>query len=131
VLIDASGSMQLESKDLKEILHNAPGCTVGVYSGNNVDGVLRILAQAGRQVDERWITAPAGGANVIDGPALQWLSKQPKPRIWVSDGQVTGKNDCSGAVNHLECLCLTRRHQIVRRDKVADGVQLLGRLSRG
>jgi hypothetical protein len=130
VLIDASGSMQLEPNDLKEILHNAPGCTVGVYSGNNIDGVLRILAQAGRQVDEHWITAPAGGANVIDGPALQWLSKQPKPRIWVSDGQVTGKYDRSGAVNHLECLCLTRRHQIFRKDKVAGAVQSLGRINR-
>jgi hypothetical protein len=68
VLIDASGSMQLKPKDLKEILEHAPGCTVGVYSGNSVDGVLRVLAQAGRQVDERWITAPAGGANAIDGP---------------------------------------------------------------
>jgi hypothetical protein len=131
VLIDASGSMQLEPKDLKEILHNAPGCTVGVYSGNTDDGVLRILAQAGRQVDDRWINAPAGGANVIDGPALQWLAKQPKPRIWVSDGQVTGKNDHTGAVNHLECLCLSRRHHIIRKDRVADGVQLLGRLGRG
>jgi hypothetical protein len=129
VLIDASGSMQLEAKDLKEILGHAPGCTVGVYSGNSADGVLRILAQAGRQVEERWIAAPAGGANVIDGPALQWLSKQAKPRLWVSDGQVTGKNDRSGALNHLECLCLTRRHQMVRRDRVADAVELLGRLS--
>ena len=130
MLIDASGSMQLEPKDLKEILQNAPGCTVGVYSGNSVDGVLRILAQAGRQVDERWITAPAGGANVIDGPALQWLSKQPKPRIWVSDGQVTGKNDRSGALNHLECLYLIRKHQIVQKDKIADAVKSLTCLRR-
>jgi hypothetical protein len=128
VLIDASGSMQLESKDLKEILESAPGCTVGVYSGNTMDGVLRILAQDGRQVEERWIAAPAGGANVIDGPALEWLSKQPKPRIWVSDGQVTGKQDRSGALNVLECLCLIRRHQILQKDKIADAVQLFGRM---
>lgn len=28
------------------------------------------------------------GANLIDLPALEWLSKQPGPRVWVSDGGV-------------------------------------------
>jgi hypothetical protein len=129
-LIDASGSMSLASEDIQKILDAAPGCTVAVYSGNVRDGVLRVLAKEGREVEPNWIAAPAGGANVVDGPALQWLSKQLKPRVWVSDGQVTGVNDRSSAVNQLECLCLTRQHQIVRRDKVEDAVLSLSRLVR-
>ncbi|MEI6084205.1 MAG: hypothetical protein WCS70_07880 [Verrucomicrobiota bacterium] len=75
VLIDASGSMSLGNEDVQKILNAAPGCTVAVYSGNTHDGVLRVLAQDGRQVDAQYIGAPAGGANVVDGPALQWLTK--------------------------------------------------------
>ena len=69
VLIDCSGSMSLSADDIAKILTAAPGCTVAVYSGNTHDGVLRVLAQDGRQVDSQFIGAPEGGANVIDGPA--------------------------------------------------------------
>jgi hypothetical protein len=130
VLIDASGSMQLSQGDIASILKAAPGCTVAVYSGNTHDGVLRVLACNGRQVDSENVRSSAGGANVIDGPALQWLSKQQKPRIWVSDGQVTGIRDQMSAVNTLECMTLARRHQIARAGDVRAGVKLLGQLSR-
>jgi hypothetical protein len=130
VLIDASGSMSLGNEDIAKILNAAPGCTVAVYSGNSHDGVLRVLAQGGRQVDPQHIGAPAGGCNVIDGPALQWLSKQQKPRIWVSDGQVTGCNDRMSAVNSLECVAVTRRHQIAQEKDMNAAVKLLSRMGR-
>ena len=130
VLIDGSGSMQLGNDDIQKILNAAPGCTVAVYSGNTHDGVLRVLAQDGRQVDKQFIGAPAGGANVVDGPALQWLSKQAKPRIWVSDGQVTGVHDRMSAINTLECVGLTRRHQIAQEKDMGKAVKLLSRMGR-
>lgn len=130
VLIDASGSMSLGNDDIQKILNAAPGCTVAVYSGNTHDGVLRVLAQDGRQVDAQYVGAPAGGANVVDGPALQWLSKQQKPRIWVSDGQVTGQNDRISAVNSLECVALTRRYQITQEKDMGTAVRLLARMGR-
>lgn len=130
VLIDASGSMQLSQGDIASILEAAPGCTVAVYSGNTHDGVLRVLACRGRQVDSEDVRSPAGGANVIDGPALQWLSKQQKPRIWVSDGQVTGIRDQMSAINSLECLALTRRHQIARAGDMRAAVRVLDRLGK-
>ena len=130
VLIDASGSMSLGSDDIQKILNAAPGCVVAVYSGNTHDGVLRVLAQDGRQVDPGHIGAPAGGANVVDGPALRWLSKQPKPRIWVSDGQVTGVNDRMSAINSLECVGITRRHQIMQEKEMDKAVKLLARMGR-
>jgi len=130
VLIDASGSMQLDNEAIQKILNAAPGCVVAVYSGNTHDGILRILAQDGRQVDKQYIGAPAGGANVVDGPALQWLSKQAKPRIWVSDGQVTGVNDRMSAINSLECVGITRRHQIAQEKDMSNAVKLLARMGR-
>jgi len=128
VLIDCSGSMSLETSDLKRILEHSPGACVAAYSGNDRDGVLRILAACGRQVEDRWIAAPAGGANVVDGPALQWLSKQQKPRIWVSDGQVTGIHDRMSAINSLECMDVCRRHRVVRHPNMHDAVAALSQL---
>ena len=130
VLIDGSGSMNITSEDLKRILSHSPGAVVACYSGNTHDGVLRVLAQDGRQVEEKWIGAPAGGANVIDKPALDWLSKQAKPRIWVCDGQVTGVGDRMSAINTLECAAVCRQRTIVRRDTVGLAVEMLRTLNR-
>ena len=129
VLVDCSGSMSLTSEDLKKILSHSPGAVVACYSGNTHDGVLRVLAQDGRQVEEKWIGAPAGGANVIDKPALEWLSKQAKPRIWVCDGQVTGVGDRMSAINTLECEAVCRQRAIVRRDSVGMAVEMLRTLN--
>lgn len=125
VLIDASGSMSLTNEDLKKILAQAPGACVAVYSGNDRDGVLRVLANEGRQVEDRWVAAPAGGANVIDGPALEWLGKQQKPRIWVSDGQVTGVHDRMSTLNTLECQCQCRRYGLRREDSLQRVIQAM------
>jgi hypothetical protein len=130
VLVDCSGSMSLTSEDLKKILSHSPGAAVACYSGNTHDGVLRVLAQAGRQVEDNCIGAPAGGSNVIDKPALEWLRKQPKPRIWVSDGQVTGVGDRQSAINTLECEALCRQCGIVRCNNVGSAVETLEKLTR-
>jgi hypothetical protein len=130
VLIDCSGSMSLSAEDLKSILKHSPGACVAAYSGNDRDGVLRILASGGRQVDDNWIAAPSGGSNVIDGPALQWLSKQQKPRFWISDGQVTGIHDRMSAINSLECTSLCKRNNIARQNCVGDAVELLKHLNK-
>jgi hypothetical protein len=128
VLIDASGSMSLTNEDLKKILEHAPGARVAVYSGNDRDGVLRVLAADGRQVEDHWVAAPAGGCNVVDGPALTWLSTQQKPRVWVSDGQVTGVHDRMSAINSLECAALCRRCRVARYEDTRTMLKRLGYL---
>lgn len=130
VLVDCSGSMSLSGEDIEKVLEHSPGAAVAVYSGNSRDGVLRVLAADGRQAEKEWAKAPAGGSNVIDGPALQWLSKQQKPRIWISDGQVTGMHDQMSAINTLECMSLCHRHGIVRRPHMADAAKMLRDLHR-
>lgn len=92
VLIDDSGSMGFETADIDAIMRAAPAVTVAAYSARySMSGELVILGQDGKFAD---VTAdptarPDGSNNLVDYPALQWLAEQPKPRIWVSDTQIT------------------------------------------
>ena len=93
ILVDASGSMRLLPDEIQEAIRHMPAGIIAAYgSDGRKKGALRILGQRGAVANN-----PAayffGGGNVIDGPALRWLSTQPMPRIWVSDGIVTGIGD--------------------------------------
>lgn len=122
VLIDCSGSMGDPKEMVKEIVSYAPGCTVALYSGNTMDGVLRIVAKAGRITKDDLIDRPAGGNNCIDYPALQWLAKQGTPRWWVSDGQVTGVMDSGTQASRDLCNVHNFRNGITRINSYKDGV---------
>jgi len=92
VLCDASGSMALDAADIARLARVVPAGIVGAYGSSARQGTVRVLARRGMIT-----TAPAsyvfGGGNVIDGPALRWLASQPMPRVWISDGHVTGIDD--------------------------------------
>lgn len=102
VLVDWSGSMGLEASAVETIIRLVPGITLAFYSGyTNDDGALHIIMRNGRCIDLSQLDDgyKKGGGNIVDGPALQWLGAQPRPRLWVSDGGVTGVGDRSA--NHL------------------------------
>jgi len=96
LLVDFSGSMSIDPRVLTQIVEESPAATIAIYSGNESTGLLTIVAIDGRQVDD-FASEVYGhrrrsrGGNIVDGPALAWLATQPEPRIWVSDGFVTGK----------------------------------------
>lgn len=92
VLIDCSGSMHLTEQDVDEILRRWPAVTVGTYAGSGERGELWIVASKGKRASRDNIK-PGGGGNIVDGPCLDWLAKQRMPRIWISDGGVTGVGD--------------------------------------
>ena len=93
VLVDTSGSMSIETDDLDRLLLATPaGARVAIYSGNRECGELRLVAQGNRRA-QACDLEPFGRANVVDVPALEWLARQPAPRLWVSDGKVTGVGD--------------------------------------
>jgi len=95
ILIDTSGSMHLSPSDVGALVRAASSATVAAYSGTGDRGFLWILAAGGKVADvEAWASKRCGG-NIVDGPALRWLALQAKPRIWVSDGCVTGVGDSS------------------------------------
>ena len=59
-----------------------------------------------------------GFGNVVDGPALQWLCKQPEPRIWICDGRVTGFGDRMSPILVREAMELAKREKITRFSSV-------------
>jgi hypothetical protein len=126
VLVDQSGSMSLKVEEVEKIVRTAGGAAVvAVYSGRGDTGELRIVAKgASRATNEHF--KPFGSGNVVDLPALQWLSKQPEPRLWVSDGCVTGVSDEGCEVILENCHDLAKRARIERVDHAEAAIEALG-----
>lgn len=124
VLIDASGSMRFTPADLERITAAAPLATVAVYAGRGKSGTLVIVASRGRIACADSLKQAARGiGNVIDGPALRWLAGQPEPRVWISDGDVTGRGDQSSAdlvVNAIQICREGRIRRAAKREEVSD-----------
>jgi len=131
VLIDGSGSMNLSGEDLEKIVVTAPASTVAIYSGRATTGTLTIIGLKGRVAsNEGLLKARVGSGNIVDGPALQWLSKQAEPRIWVSDAYVTGKHDRTSVDLSAEAQVLCHKHRIRRvpkPDAVVDFLEAIRR----
>lgn len=121
VLVDASGSMSFSDDDLAELISVAPGARVAVYAGKRTSGRLVIVADKGRMAKSDAIATAMRNddgemmfGNIVDGPALRWLAKQPGPRTWVSDGIVTGENDRMSHNLRIEAVQLLKQHDIER-----------------
>lgn len=100
VLIDCSGSMSFEEKDVIQILERQPASIVAGYSGSMNRGSLYILGKNGKYAGAKQIEKvrlDVGYSNVVDGPALVWLSQQKGRKIWISDGNVTGMGESQSA----------------------------------
>lgn len=109
LLIDGSGSMSINNKHIEKIVNSCSGILIAIYSGHGDNGELHIIAKKNlilRRLPYR------NGGNIIDLPALQWLGRQKLPRVWLSDGQVTGKEDktYSGITN--TCKNLVKKYRI-------------------
>jgi hypothetical protein len=119
LLIDRSSSISMQIDELLEVLRMIPAATVAQYAGSHKDGILEIIAKDGRRASEEHLEMRlARGANVIDGPALRWLARQPEPRIWVCDGLVTGISDRMAANLSKEAAHLMLRGKIRRVNKM-------------
>jgi hypothetical protein len=127
VLIDGSGSMNLSREDLEKIVVTAPATTVAIYSGRSTSGTLTIIGTKGRVATREALQkAVVGSGNIVDGPALNWLSKQAEPRIWVSDAYVTGKHDRTSVDLSAEVQLLCNKFRIRRVPKPEAVVDFLG-----
>ncbi len=97
VLIDCSGSMHLNSDTIENVLEQNPANIVAGYSGKMSNGSVYILGKNGAYADRSTIAktrSDCGFGNIVDGPALVWLSKQRGRRlVWISDGRITGAEE--------------------------------------
>lgn len=127
LLIDVSGSMSLSPADIERMVVGAPaGTLVAIYSGSGDRGELRIVARG----DYRAATSDLvgfGTNNVVDLPALQWLAKQPGPRVWLSDGHVTGVGDVTTRAITQRCREICAQGRIVRVATAAAAAEALDR----
>ncbi len=128
ILIDASGSMRFSSKQVYTIMAAVPNCTVAMYFGGHNDecseyGHIVLLADKGRCVTEEVLKSHRyGGDNACDGPALRWLAKIGAPRVWVSDGYVTGPGGCTTDLLY-ECASICANHNIKRIPTMAQAIK--------
>lgn len=125
VLIDASGSMQFTKEDVLQIMQLMPAALIATYCGLAREGTLTIVAKKGRRVHETRFKGQGGG-NCVDGPALDWLAKQPGPRYWVSDGEIVGYNYARTPAMFAAVYKHCRDHHILRVDGLKDVIERFG-----
>jgi len=120
-LIDCSSSMCWTPDALHKLVESRPEASVALYAGHKVDGRLVIVAKDGEAADasECMRLIEHLGNNTIDGHGLEWLSQQPEPRYWFSDGQATQPNGNHGAAQ-LECIRLCAENSIQRITRIPD-----------
>jgi len=93
VLLDASGSMGIDSERLSAICRALPFATVAYYDGwgscarDGAYGELCIFAERGLRASSAPI---ASGGNEVDLYAIRWLLAQPGPSVLVTDGEFCG-----------------------------------------
>lgn len=94
LLIDCSGSMSWSDAQLTAVVKEFPFAKVATYGGvTESRGVLHVICENHRMAQSQYFKSDMSGANLVDGPALEWLGTQPAPRVWISDGHVTGRGD--------------------------------------
>jgi hypothetical protein len=125
VLIDTSGSMSLSVEAVEGIVRAAGGAAVvATYSGSGDEGELRIVASGDRRAANDHFES-FGTGNIIDLPALEGLAKQSRPRLWVSDGCVTGVSDRGCEILLEECREVISRCDSQRVDNTEEALEAL------
>ncbi len=116
VVVDQSGSMDLEVDELESLLRQSPGALVIGYSHRPGDRSKHPNAWVLARDGERVIDIPSGNVgNGVDGPVLRWAIRHRRgrePIVWVTDGQVTDSNDHPVPALSRECAQLVRAHGI-------------------
>ena len=121
ILIDASGSMSFDGKDILEIMQLLPAVTIAMYNGTGDKGNLRIIAKNGKRVTEEYLERHSGYGNIVDGPALEWLGTQPARRLWVSDMHVFGAHGDTAGFNLMADVNKTvRKYNIINLKNIEE-----------
>lgn len=126
VLIDQSGSMDLSTEEIWDVINASPGCTIIGYShGRGSPYNCWVLAENGKVVST---VRDGNGGNGVDGPALLYALKKRKkgdPLIWVCDGYVTDRNDRHTSELADWCAKVVAGHNVHMVDTVRGAVESL------
>jgi hypothetical protein len=137
VIIDASGSMSFTTSQIAEIIDNAQGATVAIYSDNmreNDAPNMWVVADKGRMV-ENVEYIDYGHGNGVDYPAIVWgvQNRQYKntPLVWVTDGGVCGAGDGFSDLLAMQCITYARKHKYIVVGDVEQAIEQLRNLRTG
>lgn len=110
ILIDCSGSMDIDIEQMKRIVQKSNGATIAGYSGSGDYGTMYVLAKNGRIVKDM---PHFSVGNIVDYHALMWLIQQRRPHVWVSDASVTGIGDhCFDEITN-ECFKVVQKNGVI------------------
>jgi hypothetical protein len=129
VVVDQSGSMDIDPEALRALVRQAPYALVIGYSHRPGDrGTTAnawVLCERGRLATR----GPSGNVgNGVDGPVLRWaasLRRADEPFVWVTDGQVTDSHDYPDVELTRRCAELVRRYRIRLVRDLADATSVL------
>ena len=105
LLIDASGSMDIDDATLSAVCECSPAASIAYYNSGGkwcpatANGVLFLYADNGKRADLP--ESSTGGGNAVDLPALRWLLRQSGPRVLVTDRGFCGGNDGESDKAHM------------------------------
>jgi hypothetical protein len=158
VIIDVSGSMRWDYATLREAMLALPSATIAIYCGTRAQknrpkydeavrtgktlaaraaqgGKLIIVAEKGRWCDPETVQAQTDftNGNAVDLDSLEWLAKQPGPRVWLGDAELhSGRihqlwmdlaQNKRKTGDHVRAIC--RNGRIVRTTSVRAAVEYL------
>jgi hypothetical protein len=118
ILIDASGSMAANAKNLTALCELCPTSTVAYYSGQGSGGrgELVVYALNGKRYGKELPENSIHGGNAVDLPAIKWMMRLPKPWTLISDlgfcGGVLGSEQVAHALVER---CTQRGDMIVHK----------------
>ena len=135
VIIDASGSMSFTTEQIAQIIENAQGATVMIYSDRYRAGEGHpnawVVADKGRMV-ENVEYIDYGHGNGVDFPAIVWgvENRQYKntPLVWVTDGGVCGANDGFSELLSMQCITYARQHGYIVVPHIEEAIEQLRNL---
>ena len=137
VIIDASGSMSFTTEQIAEIIDNAQGATVAIYSdrGRGSDAPnMWVVADKGRMV-ENVEYIDYGHGNGVDYPAIVWGVENRQyrntPLVWVTDGGVCGAGDGYSDLLAMQCITYARKHKYIVVPHVGEAIEQLRNLRTG
>ena len=135
--IDVSGSMSFNAEDIERIMELLPAAKIFMYAGKqsydpaeqDVEGFIEIVANKQRRVEnieDTMIFNKHFGNNLVDMPAIKYLSVQKKPRLLVSDMECVAINgnstyyennvidDCYSACKNGDILILNDIDDVIK-----------------
>ena len=129
VVIDQSGSMDIDEEDLSALVRRAPDALVVGYSHRpgDVGATANAWVLASRGVVAP--VCPSGNVgNGVDGPILRWAVEHRRAReaiVWVTDGQVTDSHDHPDESLSEDCARLVATHRIRMVRQLSDVARAL------